>query len=263
MAILLRRPRRPIPDNPARAEALLRRRHRFYRHLLALCLLVMTTMVLPGRWALLLVPGYLLLTGMVSVELGGGIGGDPPGRFDLSYRLTGVATVLMLLYWLLAPLHVRFTALVLVGLVVVFYLWTLTRLVRWLAEEPQIDRLVLCGALAGYLLLGIWGGLLLCAIESFQPGSFRSALDATDPILQAAARPQLSPLSLTWEHGFMRVNYFAFVSLTTVGYGDILPVRPAAQMASLVLSIAGPLYIAVVMGLMISRLTSAANGGQG
>jgi hypothetical protein len=46
-------------------------------------------------------------------------------------------------------------------------------------------------------------------------------------------------------------------SLTTVGYGDIIPVRPLAQMGSLLLSVAGPLYIAVVMGVLISRLTTS------
>jgi hypothetical protein len=61
----------------------------------------------------------------------------------------------------------------------------------------------------------------------------------------------------------MRINYFAFVSLTTVGYGDIIPVQPLAQLTSLMLSIAGPLYIAVVMGVLISRITSRGVGPGG
>ena len=61
----------------------------------------------------------------------------------------------------------------------------------------------------------------------------------------------------------MRLNYFAFVSLTTVGYGDIIPVHPWAQMASIGLSITGPLYIAVVMGVLISRLTVASERAEG
>jgi hypothetical protein len=45
------------------------------------------------------------------------------------------------------------------------------------------------------------------------------------------------------------------VSLTTVGYGDIVPVRRLAQMTSVSLSVVGPLYLAMVMGLLISRFT--------
>ena len=54
---------------------------------------------------------------------------------------------------------------------------------------------------------------------------------------------------------FGRIYYFAFVSLTTVGYGDIVPATPPAEMASVALSISGPLYLALVMGLLISRYT--------
>jgi hypothetical protein len=104
--------------------------------------------------------------------------------------------------------------------------------------------------------LGICGGLLLCVIESIDPGSFRSALDGMDPMMRGGSLESAAPLTLTWERNFMRINYFAFVSLTTVGYGDIIPVLPLAQLTSLMLSIAGPLYIAVVMGVLISRLTS-------
>jgi hypothetical protein len=58
-----------------------------------------------------------------------------------------------------------------------------------------------------------------------------------------------------WDLDFSRLNYFAFVSITTVGYGDIVPVRRMAQMACVTLSVVGPLYIAIVMGLLISRYT--------
>jgi voltage-gated potassium channel len=249
---------RPGPHSvTAPTDSLLRRRHRFYRHLLVVSFTLMATLVLPGRWSFLIFPGYLLLTAMVMVELGGAVGGGDPRPVDRSYRWLGAGTIVILLYWLLAPAHVPRTGLLVVGLVGPFYLWTLVRLVGWLAQEPQVSRRVLSGALAGYLLLGICGGLLLCVVESLDPGSFRSAFDGSDPMMRGGSLDPGSPLTLTWEQNFMRVNYFAFVSLTTVGYGDIIPVRPLAQMGSLLLSVAGPLYIAVVMGVLISRLTSS------
>jgi hypothetical protein len=256
-----RAPRRPDAegDHPE-ANPSPRRRHRFYRHLLVLCLALMATMVLPGSGSFLIFPGYQLLTLLVAVELRGVAGGR---RIDRSYRLLGAAAIFASLYWVLAPHHVQFTAALLAVTFSFFYLWTLVRLVGGLAREPRVTRMVVSGALAGYLLLGICGGLLLCVIESFQPGSFRSALDGTDPMRLGDSLAQELPLTLTWERNFMRVNYFAFVSLTTVGYGDIIPVHPLAQMASLLLSIAGPLYIAVVMGVLISRITSQGAGPDG
>ena len=53
------------------------------------------------------------------------------------------------------------------------------------------------------------------------------------------------------------INYFAFVCLTTVGFGDINPALPLARMLSVVTSIAGPLYLAVVMGVLIGRFAGS------
>lgn len=238
-----------------------RRRHRFYSRLLVVCLLLLGTFVLPGRGSLLIFPGYSLLLAMVSFELGGSLDGGEPRLADRLYPLLGLLAILSQLYWLLVPHHVRFTGKLLAIVFSLFFLWTLHRLVGVLALEQRISRRVVGGALAGYLLLGICGGLLLCVIESLQPGSFRSALDGTDPLMRGGGLQDLSPLTLIWESDFLKVNYFAFVSLTTVGYGDIIPVKPLAQMVSLMLSIVGPLYIAVVMGVLISRFTSQIERG--
>ena len=266
LACLVNRTPRP-PDPPTasgrESQALERRRHRFYRHLLVVCLSLMATLVLPGRWSFLIFPGYQLLTLMVVLELGGNQAGGAPRGQDLLYRGLGLAAMLAMAYWVLAPQHVFFSAGLLAVSFSLFYLWTLVRLVSALALERRVSRRVLSGALAGYLLLGICGGLLLCVIESFNPGSFRSALDGSDPMMRGGGLDIAAPLTLTWERNFMRVNYFAFVSLTTVGYGDIIPVQPLGQLTSLMLSIAGPLYIAVVMGVLISRITSRGVGPGG
>ncbi|MFO0039684.1 MAG: potassium channel family protein [Synechococcaceae cyanobacterium] len=243
------------------SPALERRRHRFYRRLLLVCLLLLGTFVLPGRSSLLIFPGYLLLMAMLCLELGGALDGGEPRWADRFYPVLGLAAILSQLYWLLVPHHVRFTGVVLAIVFALFFLWTLHRLVGVLALEQHISRRVVGGALAGYLLLGICGGLLLCVIESLQPGSFRSALGGSDPLMRGGGLQVLSPLTLIWERDFLRFNYFAFVSLTTVGYGDIIPVKPLAQMVSLMLSIVGPLYIAVVMGVLISRFTSQIERG--
>ena len=45
--------------------------------------------------------------------------------------------------------------------------------------------------------------------------------------------------------------------LTTVGFGDINPMLPLSRMVSVVTSIAGPLYLAAVMGVLIGRFASS------
>jgi hypothetical protein len=58
-----------------------------------------------------------------------------------------------------------------------------------------------------------------------------------------------------WSLDFVRLNYYAFITLTSTGFGDILPNSAQAQMATIVVAILGNFYVAVVMGLLISRLT--------
>jgi hypothetical protein len=105
---------------------------------------------------------------------------------------------------------------------------------------------VLQGALAGYLMLGLAAGLLCCALETIDPNSFSNVS------LTAQDLGQSSPV---WGLNFVRLNYFAFVSLTTMGYGDVTPQTPQAQMVSVAIATAGTFYVAAVMGVLISRLT--------
>ena len=55
---------------------------------------------------------------------------------------------------------------------------------------------------------------------------------------------------------FSSINYFSFVCLTTVGFGDINPILPPALMASIGTSVAGPLYLSAVMGVLIGRFAA-------
>jgi len=59
-----------------------------------------------------------------------------------------------------------------------------------------------------------------------------------------------------WAVDFVELNYLAFVTLTTTGYGDIHPVTPQTQMLCVLVAITGTTYLALVMGLLISRYTA-------
>jgi len=233
----------------------------FHRHLLLVCLAVIVSWVLPGAWIQLSGVGFLYLTALLGWRLGplGGKGGRLfPLRVtsaDGQYLLLAVATGISQLVWLFSPASLRVSGVPLLGLFTLFIAWSMWRLVRVLAWERRIDNRTLCGATAGYLLLGISGGLLLTVLDSVVPGGFydnftREAL--TMPTMASASDGRIS-----WDLNYGRLNYFAFVSLTTLGYGDITPVVPLTRLACLALSVLGPLYIAVVLGVLISRL----NGG--
>ncbi len=90
------------------------------------------------------------------------------------------------------------------------------------------------GAISVYLLAGLVLGLGFELLEMLEPGSLTGALNSEGS-------------------GSSDMVYFGYVTLTTLGYGDIVPVTPKARSLAMLGAIFGPLYVAI----LIARLVSA------
>lgn len=217
-----------------------------YELLLALCLLVLISFAFPSlSWAGAI--GYaliaLLLTQLMVVKL------SRRTWRDRLYQLLGVVALISQLIWVITPVKWTSTGMPLILSWSVLVGWSVVRLVEGLAREQRVNRSMLMGAAAGYLLLGLTAGLVMSAVETIQPNSFEP-LDLSVRALDGGNTSVLETAPV-----FARINYFAFVCLTTVGFGDITPALPLSRMLSVATAIAGPLYLAVVMGVLISRYT--------
>jgi len=241
-----------------------RRRHRFYRHLFALTLAMFVCLAMPPPSFRIHLIGGMLMQVLLLVELGQPIQPLQPLRRDWLrierlaarvYRLIGLVGLLSLVMWASTPAsQATLTGVPLLVVLTFFVFWSLKRLLRLLANEQTVGLEVVSGAVAGYLLLGISGGLVMTVLETFHPGSFENLARGAAGI----SHHRLYDLTVSrshWDLDFSRLNYFAFVSLTTVGYGDIVPKTPPAEFASVALSVCGSLYLVIVMGLLISRFT--------
>lgn len=219
-----------------------------YARLLGICLLQLAIFTLPHPWNRLSSPGYLLMAVVMLRALGQQI---VPRRADVlsrhAYRALGLAAIAVGGVWMFTPLNLRSTAVPVVVLWALFAVWSAARLILQLGEEHSVNRAVLRGALAGYLMLGLAGGLVCAALETAQAGSF-SGLQATDALADGQ-----QPV---WRLNFVALNYFAFVTLTTTGFGDIQPSTPLAQMVSIALAVAGNVYLTSVLGLLIGRFSN-------
>jgi hypothetical protein len=49
------------------------------------------------------------------------------------------------------------------------------------------------------------------------------------------------------------ILYFTFVTMTTLGYGEITPIVPAAKSLSILISTSGQLYIAILIALLVGK----------
>tara|TARA_B100000927_G_scaffold91880_1_gene74252 strand:- start:350 stop:1054 length:705 start_codon:yes stop_codon:yes gene_type:complete len=162
------------------------------------------------------------------------------------YRGLGLVSVATLWLWLLTPLELINSGVPLALSWSLLVGWSVIRLVKRFAVEPRVNDALLMGATAGYLHIGLTAGLVMSALETIQPGSFEPLV--VDAVEQGSV--------LAAAEAFSALNYYAFVCLTTVGFGDISPMLPLARMVSVTTSIAGPLYLAAVMGVLIGRFAS-------
>lgn len=91
------------------------------------------------------------------------------------------------------------------------------------------------GAIAVYLIIGILWGEFYVLIYLFEPASFYF-----DPATQFG-EPPISELI-----------YFSFTTLTTVGFGDIIPVHPMARSLATLEALVGQLYPAVLLARLVT-----------
>lgn len=230
-------------------------RHLGYRLLLANCLTVIGCLMLPEGMRQLAALGYLAFPWVLLFSLGSRV---EPGRWSRqrtrAYRLLAVLTFVSSMGWYFTSANASQAGFPLLFVWTLLVAWSCERLIRNLAKERSISRDVLMGALAGYLLVGLAAGLLFAVLESLAPGSFVNTV-ASDVSLLHGYHGAAGPAAKIFSLDFAELNYYAFITLTTTGYGDISPVTSQSQMLSAMVAVSGTIYLALVMGLLISRYT--------
>jgi hypothetical protein len=119
------------------------------------------------------------------------------------------------------------------GLLAAFFALTVVGLFSYLTSARYVIRTHLYTAVSVYLLLGMTWFALYCAIDSAFPGSF----EYTNKIV---ANRQSELL------------YFSLITLTTIGYGDILPLNGEARMLAALEGVIGVLYVAITVAYLVS-----------
>jgi hypothetical protein len=114
-----------------------------------------------------------------------------------------------------------------------FLIFVTTVLVWSIVSNPTVTADTLAGAVSGYFLVGITFGLAYMTVDSLVPGSFRDTIQPGK---------QLAPADFI---------FFSFVTLTTVGYGDIVPWSAHARAVAIIESVLGIMYPAVLIGRLV------------
>lgn len=106
----------------------------------------------------------------------------------------------------------------------------------WRAED--IDMTMIMGLISGYISLGLIGFFMLYTIDMLQPEAFKGLGVIDSKGMQTRGDNLL---------------YFSFITLLTVGYGDILPTLPVAQKATMVIGLMGQLYLVIITSITVGK----------
>jgi voltage-gated potassium channel len=120
----------------------------------------------------------------------------------------------------------------------VFFLYVISRLAMQVAGARKVTRLVLLEAVNVYLLIGLVFSLLAAVTAGAWPGYFTAA----------ASGAALDPVA-----GFHDFVYYAFITMATVGYGDIVPATDPARALAVLMAVTGPLYMALVIAVLVGK----------
>ena len=104
-------------------------------------------------------------------------------------------------------------------------------------RERDVSGDVIAGAIVAYLLMAVMWSHVYFVLETLRPGSFSLAHEA-------------GPATLAL------LRYFSIVTITTVGYGDIVPVTAAARAFANLEAIVGQLYLVIQVAWLVGRHVS-------
>jgi len=125
-------------------------------------------------------------------------------------------------------------------LIAVFLAYVAILILRFVLRATEIDVEVILGALSVYLLFALVWGLAYQIVALRNPGAF-----AIPPaILGGAANPEQALGAA--------LQYFSFVTITTLGYGDIQPVIPIARSLAITEALFGQIYLVTLIARLVS-----------
>jgi hypothetical protein len=122
----------------------------------------------------------------------------------------------------------------------VFYTMVTSELMKQVWKSKIITKNVIIGLMSGYICIGLLGFFMFLTIEILSPGSFNGLdLNMNEPSSQIDS--------------FL---YFSYITLLTIGYGEITPITLIARKATMLVGLAGQFYMVILTAIIVGKYIS-------
>lgn len=110
------------------------------------------------------------------------------------------------------------------------------------SQAKKVNASVILQSINGYLLLGLVSSLLIIIIMRYYAVAF-SFPDSYNSVNLKLGEAQ----------------YLGLVTISTLGYGDIIPLAPIARSVTTLIAVSGQLYLAIIIALLVGKFTNLNN----
>jgi hypothetical protein len=171
----------------------------------------------------------------------------------VAVNLIGLATGDLLIYLVSQYLYLA------------FFVYLAFQILRWTLNQEDVDKETIYGAVSVYLLMALIWGIAYYSIALMHPGSFHFPEEDELGQIQAqrvAALEAERELSMApeWTERANSASgtmmYYSFVTLTTLGYGDMYPVRDGTRILAMLEATLGQLYLVILVARLVGLYTA-------
>src|SRR5215469_2932374 len=208
---------------------------RLYRFSMVQLLIALAVLLISAPFVEELEVGHLILSFLFSLVLLAAVVAVANRKRTLAIALV-LAVPAITIRWInnFRPDLIHPAAFLVLALLLLAYV--IGHLLRFILHAPVVTMEVLCASIAAYLMLGLTWTVAYWLVDQLTPGgafSFNTTRGTQ---------------SMNGFTGF----YFSFITLSTVGYGDITPVSRAARWLAAMEAMTGLLYVAVLIARLVS-----------
>lgn len=122
---------------------------------------------------------------------------------------------------------------------ILFFIIIVVSFIGQVAKAKEVSPRVILESINGYLLLGLAFSIVIALVMRFNPDAYNF--------------PGIDVTTVNQQGHFGSYIYYAFVTLTTLGYGDVIPKTPGTKSLAIFIAVVGQFYIAIIIATLVSK----------